>query len=293
MSKIVLPGSEGEEAGPGGGSGRLSAADAVTLAQVAHWWRFRLARADAADPLESAFGGVDDSGAVRTVGLAAATVVFPRPLAVPPGGVGLWVVALGVADPPSGGQVYSLAGLCHFSRAAGGARPARPSPPAGAPDSTELRAVVTGPPPGDTPTLQIVGVSGQTIDWKVEVYRVERNDGGQRPVIAGSSSQHSSRRPDAEADDVERRLVLVTPTRHRHPSPGQPRPRSRKRQRAIEPHRRASSAGRRCPSAAPAHRPGVGIVAAGPWGGGQGTRRVAGGSERPTNNSNTRGMGTR
>ena len=176
MSKIILPGSEGEEAGPGGGSGRLSAADAVTLAQVAHWWRFRLARADAADPLESAFGGVDDSGAARTVGLAAATVVFPRPLAVPPGGVGLGVVALGVADPPTGGQVYSLAALAHFDAGAAGlvAAGATVARLPAAPDSTEVRAVVTGPPPGDTPTLQIVGVSGQTIDWKVEVYRVER-----------------------------------------------------------------------------------------------------------------------
>jgi hypothetical protein len=133
MSKIILPGSEGEEAGPGGGSGRLSAADAVTLAQVAHWWRFRLARADAADPLESAFGGVDDSGAARTVGLAAAAVVFPRPLAVPPGGVGLWVVALGVADPPTSGQVYSLAALAHFYAGRRGPRCRRRDrrPPAG------------------------------------------------------------------------------------------------------------------------------------------------------------------
>lgn len=175
MSKIVLPGSEGEEAGPGGGSGRLSAADAATLAQVAHWWRFRLARADAADPLESAFGGVDDSGAARTVGLAAAAVVFPRPLAVPPGGVGLWVVALGVADPPTSGQVYSLAALAHFYAGAGGlvADGATVARLPAAVTSTELRAVLTGPPPGDTPTLQIVGVAGQTIDWKVEVYRLE------------------------------------------------------------------------------------------------------------------------
>jgi hypothetical protein len=175
MSKIVLPGSEGEEAGPGGGSGRLSAEDALALTQVAHWWRYRLARGDAADPLESAFGGVDDSGVARTVGLAAAAVVFPRPLVVPPGGVGLWVVALGVADPPSAGQVYSLAGLCHFYPAAGGlvADGATVARLPAAADSTEIRAVVTGPPPGDTPTLQIVGVSGQTIAWKVEVYRIE------------------------------------------------------------------------------------------------------------------------
>ena len=33
--------------------------------------------------------------------------------------------------------------------------------------------MLTGPPPGDTPTLQLVGVAGVTIDWKVEVYRVE------------------------------------------------------------------------------------------------------------------------
>ena len=176
MSKIILPGSEGEEDGPSGGSGRLSAADAATLAQVAHWWRYRLARGDAADPLESAFGGVDDSGAARTVGLAAATVAFPRPLVVPPGGVGLWVVALGAADPPTSGQVYSLAALAHFYPGAGGLVAAGVTVarlPA-AVTSTELRAVVTGPPPGDTPALQLVGVDGQTIEWKVEVYRVER-----------------------------------------------------------------------------------------------------------------------
>ena len=175
MSKIILPGSEGEEGGPGGTSGRLSAADAATLAQVAHWWRHRLARGDAADPLESAFGGVDDSGTARTVGLAAAAVAFPRPLALPPGGVGLWVVALGVADPPSAGQVYSLAGLCHFYPAAGGlvADGATLGRLPSGVTSTEIRAVLTGPPPGDTPTVQIVGVSGQTIAWKVEVYRVE------------------------------------------------------------------------------------------------------------------------
>ena len=175
MKEIVLPGSEGEVGAAAGGGGRLSGEDVLALAQVAHWWRHRLARGDAADPLESAFGGVDDSGAARTVGLAAAAVVFPRPLAVPPGGVGLWVVALGVADPPTSGQVYSLAALAHFYAGAGGlvADGATVARLPAAVTSTELRAVLTGPPPGDTPTLQIVGVAGQTIDWKVEVYRLE------------------------------------------------------------------------------------------------------------------------
>ena len=176
MKEIVLPGSEGEAGAAAGGGGRLSGEDVLALAQVAHWWRHRLARVDATDPLESAFGGVDDSGAARTVGAAAATVVFPRLLVAPPGGVGLWVVALGVPNPPTAGQVYSLAGLCHFYRDAGGgwlidgATVACVPADAGA----EIRAVLIGPPT-NTPALQVAGVAGITIDWKVEVYRVERN----------------------------------------------------------------------------------------------------------------------
>ena len=175
MKEIVLPGSEGEEGTAAGGGGRLSGEDVLALTQVAHWWRHRLARGDAADPLESAFGGVDDSGVARTVGASAATVVFPRPLVVPPGGVGLWVVALGVPDPPAVGVVYSLAGLCHFyhDAAAGwlidGATVGRVPADAG----TELRAVLIGPP-ANAPALQLAGAAGVTIDWKVEVYRVER-----------------------------------------------------------------------------------------------------------------------
>jgi hypothetical protein len=109
------------------------------------------------------------------VGASAATVVFPRPLVVPPGGVGLWVVALGVPDPPAVGVVYSLAGLCHFYHDAAaswlidGATVGRVPADAG----TELRAVLIGPP-ANAPALQLVGAAGVTIDWKVEVYRVER-----------------------------------------------------------------------------------------------------------------------
>ena len=176
MSKIVLPGSEGDEETPVAAGGRLSGEDVAALAQVAHWWRHRLARGDAADPLESAIGGVDDSGTARTVGQAAVAVAFPRPLVVPAGGVTLWVVALGVPEQPAVvGEVYSLVGLCHFYHDPAGwlsryATVARLPATAEA----EIRAALTGPPPGDTPVIQIAGVDGQTIEWKVEVYRLER-----------------------------------------------------------------------------------------------------------------------
>ena len=174
MKEIVLPGSEGEESVTGA-SGRLTGEDGLALAQVAHWWRHRLARGDAADPLESGFGGVDDSGVAQTVGAAAATVLFPRPLVVPPGGVGLWVVALGVPQPATLGVVYSLAGLCHIFREPASSWLIGYTTVARVPAAplTEVRAVLLGPP-ANAPALQLVGAPGVTIDWKVEVYRVER-----------------------------------------------------------------------------------------------------------------------
>jgi hypothetical protein len=36
-----------------------------------------------------------------------------------------------------------------------------------------VRSAVSGAPPGATAVIQIVGVSGLTIDWQVEVYRLE------------------------------------------------------------------------------------------------------------------------
>ena len=175
MKEIVLPGSEGEVGAVGGGGGGLSGEDVPALAQVAHWWRHRLARGDAADPLESGFGGVDDSGTAQTVGGAAVAVAFPQPLVVPAGGVGLWVVALGVPRPATLGAVYSLAGLCHFYREPSGSWLIGYTTVARVPATplTEVRAVLLGPPT-NAPALQLVGAPGITIDWKVEVYRVER-----------------------------------------------------------------------------------------------------------------------
>lgn len=175
MKQIRLPGSEKDETGAGTSEtgGRFSADEWGALAQVAAWWRNRLAAAGDSDPLESHFGGVDLRGAARTAGLTPAAVAFGRPLA-PSGGAALLVVALGVPDPPTAGEAYSLAALCHFYDAAPSGWLARETTLGRAPASAtsiELRAVIDG----DTgqPAVQLIGVAGLTIDWQVEAYRLE------------------------------------------------------------------------------------------------------------------------
>ena len=176
MKQIKLPGSERDEAdagASGGAGGRFSPDEWGALAQVAAWWRNRLAAAEASDPLESLIGGVDLRGTARSVGLTPATVAFGRPLA-PSGGAALLVLALGVPDPATVGEVYSLTALCHFHDAAGTwlARETTLGRAPAATTSTEIRAVLDGS--SGLPAVQIVGVSGLTIDWTVEALRLER-----------------------------------------------------------------------------------------------------------------------
>jgi hypothetical protein len=178
IKRIVLPGSEGEEeaAGAAGSSGRFTADDLGALNELIRWWRHRASRGDSADPLESHYGGVDADGTARTTGLVPATVAFGRPLLPQSAmfdGAALLVMALGAPDPPVVGEVYSLAALCHFYRAESDwlSRYATLGrAPAGA-TTTEIRAAVDLA--GPSPILQVVGVAGLTIDWKMEVYRLE------------------------------------------------------------------------------------------------------------------------
>jgi hypothetical protein len=175
IKRIILPGSVGEEAeARAGGGGGFGEDEQGALREVAAWWRNRLAAGDSAAPLETHFGGVDLSGTARTVGLVPAAVEFGWPL-LPARGAALLVMALGVPDPPAVGEVYSLVGLCHFYDAAGTwlSRYATIGrAPSGA--STEIRTALdldTG-----RPVVQIVGVGGLAIDWKVEGLRLEIGD---------------------------------------------------------------------------------------------------------------------
>ena len=171
--RIVLPGSEPAEPdeSAGGSGGRFTADELGALSEVAAWWRNRLAAGDSAEPLETHFGGVDLAGTARTVGLTPATVAFGRPL-LPTSGAALLVLAFGVPDPPVAGEVYSLVGLCHFYDTGAGwlGRDATIGRAPAGTTSTEVRSVLSG---GTTPTLQLAGVSGLTIDWQVEVMRLE------------------------------------------------------------------------------------------------------------------------
>ncbi len=175
IKHVILPGSEDEEeAGSGAGTGgRFSEEEWGALGEVSRWWRHRAARGDSADLLESHFGGVDAVGTARTEGLTPATVAFGRPL-LPGDGATLLALALGVPDPPAAGEVYSLAALGHFYRTAEGwlaRHTLLGRAPAGT-TSTEIRAAVDLV--GLSPILQVVGVAGLAIEWKVEVLRVEK-----------------------------------------------------------------------------------------------------------------------
>jgi len=180
MSKrVILPGSRGQEPDEGTvfvRGGRFDEDEAATLAEVIRWWRHRRAVEDSADPLETHFGGVDDRAAVRTTGLTPAAVFFPKPLVIDAGASCL-VHALGIpTNAAAVGEVYSLVGLCHFYKDATAGYLSRYATIGRAPaatTSTEVRSAVSGTPPGATAVIQIVGVAGLTIDWKVEVYRLE------------------------------------------------------------------------------------------------------------------------
>ena len=115
---------------------------------------------------------MDLRGTARSVGLTPATVAFGRLLA-PSGGATLLVLALGVPDPATVGEDYSLAGLCHFYNAAGTwlARETTIGRAPAATTSTEARAVIDGS--SGLPAVQIIGVAGLTIDWTVEALRLE------------------------------------------------------------------------------------------------------------------------
>ena len=179
MKRIILPGSEKDEAsgGAAGTGGRFSEDEQGALREVAAWWRNRLAQGDAAEPLETHFGGVDLRGTARTVGLVPAVVDFGRPAVIASGvagGAALLVLALGVPDPPVVGEAYTLAGLCHFYYAPASGWFSRYTTIGRAPaatTSTEIRTAVD--PEDGTRSVLIVGVSGLDIDWKVEVYRLE------------------------------------------------------------------------------------------------------------------------
>ncbi len=187
MKRIVLPGSEGggEQVDSLRYAAGWSEEEAGVLAEVIQWWRHRRERADAADPVTTHFGGVDGSGAARTVGATPAAVAFARPLPVsgqpggqPGRGASFLVQALGVPENAAAlGEVVSLVGLCHFYHDPAAGWLCRYATLGRAPESfaaAEVRALVAGPPgAGATPTILLVGVEGAVIDWRVEVYALE------------------------------------------------------------------------------------------------------------------------
>jgi hypothetical protein len=174
-----LPGSRrnrelepGDPSAAGLSSGRFTEQQLALLHELTQWWANRRAVEDSPTPLATLIGGVDLRGTATTTGTAAATITFAQPL-LSSSGAAFLVLALGIPDPPVVGEVYSIAALCHFYDPPSSGWLSRYTTLGRAPSgttSTEIRAGVDG---GGDPILQIVGVSGLTIDWQVEALRLE------------------------------------------------------------------------------------------------------------------------
>lgn len=173
---VVLPGSTlAEEESIAAAAGRLSAEDIVTLAQVAAWWRYRLARNDAADPVTSLIGGVDARGKATSVGLVSGELTIVPPLVVPGNtGQSFLVHAYGRTSADNVAPTfYSLLGLAHCYNAPSGlsADVVIITRLPGSANSLNLLAAMT--PGTNEITLSIAGISGVTIAWKADIYRLE------------------------------------------------------------------------------------------------------------------------
>lgn len=159
-------------------SGRFTEVQLLLLAEIAEWWSYRRAQNDSSTPLASFFGGLDMKGTARTTGTTPATATLDGITRISPNTVGAGstylVQALGVPDPPVVGEVYSLLAIAHVYCTAADTYLAKETQIARTPaatTSTEIRVVVDGGT--DEPNFQVVGVSGITIDWTLNVYRLE------------------------------------------------------------------------------------------------------------------------
>lgn len=180
--RVMLPGSVsgmedeefvvGEERPTGT---RFTAEERDALLEMARWWRNRRDRDDDADPIETMFGGVDIIAEVQSVGTPIVYAALLKPL-VGNQGASFWVQAFGVpTNFESTGNAYTVVGICHFRRVASGSYISHYGTIGRAPSTIacEIRSGVTGTFPNHTPVIGITGVSGETIDWKLEMYRLE------------------------------------------------------------------------------------------------------------------------
>lgn len=183
MSKwVVLPGSVGGEddtflaaAGERPSGAGFSGEERAALGEMARWWRNRRDRDDDADPIETMFGGVDVIAEVRSVGTPLVFAALLKPL-VGNEGASFWVQAFGVpTDYETTGNAYTVVGICHFRRVGSGSYISHYATIGRAPSSIscEIRSGVTGTFPDHTPLIGITGISGETINWKLEMYRLE------------------------------------------------------------------------------------------------------------------------
>jgi len=172
FKRIILPGSDIEESGgaAAGATGRLGEDDLGALSEVARWWRNRGAMGDSAAPLESHFGGVDAVGRVRTLSNTTSSITFAQPL-LPTSAALLLIVALGITSDQL--ESFGMAGVCNIHRQTDGSWYSRYNTIGRSPSDHTAEVLTAVDLGSGRPVVQISGIVNLTIDWKVEIYRLE------------------------------------------------------------------------------------------------------------------------
>lgn len=172
------PSSDDSEPITGLSGGRFSQQQLLMLNELIIWWSYRRIADDSLDPFTSLIGGVDLSGTCRTSGLTPTPISFTLPITpVPAGGPygsAAFVQALGIPDPPSVGEVYSILALCHFYFHPSHGWHTRSTVTTRAPAAETSTSVSVGVDLiSNIPYISMTGVSGLSIDWLVNVSRCE------------------------------------------------------------------------------------------------------------------------
>lgn len=156
-------------------SGRFTEQQLLMLFEMISWWMNRRALQTYEDLTASLIGGVDLRGTVRTIGTTTTEIDFPAGTIICPNEVGRshTYIVMAYGQTTDDTTAYAMTGLVTFLGYGNEEYYSRYATTGRAPDdhTAEVRSGVDLAT--DLPIIQIRGIADTTIDWTVEVLKLE------------------------------------------------------------------------------------------------------------------------